>query len=86
MTPFTNEVLKNVGVREAYSFRDLFSRYHQFHITKEDRDKNTFAKEWGSFANMVIPFRLNNSLEFIFPDSGGNLQGIHLQVPQSLLG
>jgi len=27
-TPFTNEVLDNVGGKEAYSFTDRFSRYH----------------------------------------------------------
>jgi len=27
-TPFTNEVLENVGGQEAYSFTDGFSRYH----------------------------------------------------------
>jgi hypothetical protein len=28
-TPFTNEVLENVGGREAYSFTNYFPRYHQ---------------------------------------------------------
>jgi len=28
-TPFTNEVLENVGGQEAYSFMDGFSGYHQ---------------------------------------------------------
>jgi len=27
-TPFTNEVLENVGGQEAYSFTDRFSWYH----------------------------------------------------------
>jgi hypothetical protein len=27
-TPFTNEVLDNVGGQEVYSFTDGFSRYH----------------------------------------------------------
>jgi hypothetical protein len=31
-TPFTDEVLKNVGGQEAYSFIDGFSRYHQIKI------------------------------------------------------
>jgi hypothetical protein len=60
-TPFTDEVLENVGGREAYSFMDGFSRYHQVQITEEDQAKTTFATEWGSFAYTVMPFGLKNS-------------------------
>jgi hypothetical protein len=35
-TPFTDEVLDNVGGQEVYSFTDEFSRYHQIQISKED--------------------------------------------------
>jgi len=35
-TPFTDEVLDNVDVREAYSFTDGFTGYHQIRIAKED--------------------------------------------------
>ena len=31
-TPFTDEILENVGGQEAYSFTDGFSRYHQIRI------------------------------------------------------
>ena len=48
-TPFTNEVLDNVGGQEAYSFTDGFSGYHHIRIHKEDSHKTTFATEWGSF-------------------------------------
>ena len=48
-TPFTDEVLDNVGGQEVYSFADGFSRYHHIRIHKEDRHKTTFAIEWGSF-------------------------------------
>ena len=48
-TPFTDEVLDNVGGQEVYSFIDGFSRYHQIRIHEEDRHKTTFAIEWGSF-------------------------------------
>jgi len=48
-TPFTNEVLKNVGGQEAYSFTNIFSRYHQIKIMLEDRSKTMFATEWGCF-------------------------------------
>jgi hypothetical protein len=48
-TPFTGEVLDNVGGWEVYSFIDGFLGYHQTRIAKEDRHKTTFAIEWGSF-------------------------------------
>jgi hypothetical protein len=48
-TPFTDEVLENVGGHEAYSFIDGFSGYHQIKIAQEDRYKTTFATEWGSY-------------------------------------
>lgn len=41
--PFTNEVLQNVGAQEAYSFTDVFSRYHQIKVMPKDRSKTTFA-------------------------------------------
>jgi hypothetical protein len=31
-TPFTDEVLENVGGQQAYSFTDGSSRYHQIRI------------------------------------------------------
>jgi hypothetical protein len=34
-TPFTDEVLENVGGHKAYSFIDGFSGYHQVRIAKE---------------------------------------------------
>jgi hypothetical protein len=34
-TPFTDEVLKNVGGQEAYSFTDGLLGYHQIKITLE---------------------------------------------------
>ena len=46
-TPFTYEVLDNVGSQEAYYFIDGFSGYHQIRITPEDRSKTTFVMEWG---------------------------------------
>jgi hypothetical protein len=42
-TPFTDEVLHNVGGKEVYSFIDGFSGYHQIWIAKEDCHKTTFA-------------------------------------------
>jgi hypothetical protein len=60
-TPFTDEVLENVGGQEAYSFTDGFSGYHQIRIAPEDRHKTTFATEWGSFQYTVMPFGLKNA-------------------------
>jgi hypothetical protein len=36
-TPFTDEVLENVGGQEAYSFTYGFIIYHQIKIAPEDR-------------------------------------------------
>jgi hypothetical protein len=61
-TPFTDEVLDNVGGREVYSFTDGFLGYHQIWIAKEDHHKTTFSTEWGSYQYTVMPFGLKNSL------------------------
>ena len=42
-TPFTDEVLDNVGGQEVYSFTDGFLGYNQFRIHEEDGHKTTFA-------------------------------------------
>jgi hypothetical protein len=60
-TPFTDEVLDNVGGQEVYYFTDGFSRYHQIRIAKENHHKTTFATEWGSYQYTVMPFVLKNS-------------------------
>jgi hypothetical protein len=60
-TPFTDEVLDNVGGQDVYSFIDGFLGYHQIHIAKEDHHKTTFATEWGSYQYIVMPFRLKNA-------------------------
>jgi hypothetical protein len=57
-TPFTYEVLDNVGGQEVYSFTNGFSGYHQIIISLEDRYKTTFEKEWGSYQYTVIPYGL----------------------------
>ena len=44
-TPFTDEVLDNVGGQEVYSFTNGFLGYHHIRIHKEDRHKTTFATE-----------------------------------------
>jgi hypothetical protein len=43
-TPFTNEVLENVGGQEAYSFIDVFSGYHQIRIALEDHHNYIFHR------------------------------------------
>jgi hypothetical protein len=60
-TPFTDEVLENVGGHEAYSFTDRFSGYHQIKIAPEDRYKTTFSTEWGSYQYTVMSFGLKNA-------------------------
>jgi hypothetical protein len=42
-TPFTDEVLENVGGHKFYSFTNGFSGYHQIKIAHEDRYKTMFA-------------------------------------------
>jgi len=64
-TPFTDEVLDNLGGQESYSFTDGFSRYHQIKIAPEDRSKTTFATEWGCFHYTVMPFGLKNVLVIV---------------------
>jgi putative transposase len=60
-TPFTDEVLENVGGREVYSFTDGFSGYHQIKIAQEDRYKTTFSTEWGYYQYRVMLFGLKNA-------------------------
>jgi hypothetical protein len=60
-TPFTDEVLENVGGHKAYSFTDRFSGYHQIKITQEDKYKTMFATEWGSYQYTVMLFGLKNA-------------------------
>jgi hypothetical protein len=60
-TPFTDEVLDNVGGQEVYYFTDGFSGYHQIQIAKEDHHKTIFATEWGSYQYRVMPFELKNT-------------------------
>lgn len=62
-TPFTDEVLENVGGQENYSFTDGFPGYHQIKIVMKDRSKTTFTTEWGSFQYTVMPFGLKNAPE-----------------------
>jgi hypothetical protein len=44
-TPFTDEVLENVGGQEVYSFTDGFLGYHQIKTATKDKYKTTFATE-----------------------------------------
>jgi hypothetical protein len=60
-TPFTDEVLENVGGQEAYSFTEGLSGYHQIKIALEDRYKTIFSIEWGSYQYTVMSFGLNNA-------------------------
>ena len=59
--PFSDGILDSVGGKEAYSFTDEFSGYHQIRITPEDRSKTTFATKWGYFQYTVMMFGLKNA-------------------------
>ena len=59
-TPFTDEVLEEVGGQEMYSFTDVFFGYHYIRFMKEYRHKTTFVIEWGYFQYMVMPFGIKN--------------------------
>jgi hypothetical protein len=65
-TPFTDEVLQNVGGYEAYSFINGFFGYHQIKIVKEDRHKTTFMMEWVCYQYTIMPFGLKNPLVIFF--------------------
>lgn len=60
-TPFTDEVLDNVGGYEAYSFTNGFLGYHQIKIAPKDRSKATFTTEWGCFQYTMMSFGLKNA-------------------------
>jgi putative transposase len=60
-TPFTQEVLENVGGQEAYSFTERFLGYRQIKIALEDKYKTTFSMEWGSYQYIVMSFGLKNA-------------------------
>lgn len=60
-TQFTDEVLENVGGKEAYSFTDGFSAYHQIKIVPGDRSKTTFTTKWGFLQYTIMPFGLKNT-------------------------
>ena len=56
-----DEVLESVGGQEVYSLTDGFSGYHHIIIVKEDKQKTTFAAEWGCFQYTIMPFGLKNA-------------------------
>jgi hypothetical protein len=60
-TPFTDEVFKNVGGQEVYSFTDGFSGYHQIKIAPKDRYKTNFSTEGGYYQYTFMSFGLKNA-------------------------
>jgi hypothetical protein len=64
-TSFNDEVLNQVVGKEAYSFTNGFSGYHQVRIAEEDKRNTTFTKKWGLFDYNVMPFGLKSAL-FVF--------------------
>lgn len=61
LTPFTDEVLENVGGQEEYSFTDEFFGYHQIKIMPKDTSNTTFTTKWGCFQYSVTLFGLKNA-------------------------
>ena len=43
------------------SMLDGFSRYNQVIVAEEDRPKTTFVTPWGTYAYIIMPFRLKNA-------------------------
>nr|QHR88259.1 hypothetical protein Q903MT_gene2272 [Picea sitchensis] len=62
---FTDEVLDNVGGREAYSFTDGFSGYHQVRIAEEDRKKN-LCDRMGVFCIYCYSIRVEERTRGVF--------------------
>jgi hypothetical protein len=60
-TPFTDEVLENVGGHEAYSFNDGCSGHHQIKISQEYGCKTMVVTKWGSYKYTVMLFGLKNA-------------------------
>jgi hypothetical protein len=60
-TPFTDEVLENVGGNDVYSFTDEFLGCHQIKVALKDIYNTTFAMEWGSYKYTVMLVGLKNA-------------------------
>jgi hypothetical protein len=60
-TPFTDGVIEQAVGKEAYSFTDGFSGYHQVRIAEEEKRKTTFIIEWGYFAYNLMTSGLKNA-------------------------
>lgn len=60
-THVSDRALNNVAGNEDYSFTDGFFGYHQVHIAEEDKKKNTFTIEWGSYGYNFMSFGLKNA-------------------------
>ncbi len=58
---FCDEVLKEVGGHELYSFTGGCSKYHQVRIVKEDKLKTMVTSPWDTFCYEIMPFGLYNT-------------------------
>jgi hypothetical protein len=54
-TPFTDEVLENVGGQETYSFTDGFFEYHQIRITREDHTRPLLQQNGEVISTLLCP-------------------------------
>jgi hypothetical protein len=51
-------ILQQVTGSTCMSMLDGFSRYNQFLVDKEDREKTKFITQWETYAYAIIPFGL----------------------------
>ena len=54
-TPFTDEVLDNVGGQEVYSFTDGFSGYHQIKLLQRIDIKQPSLQKWDLSSIQLCP-------------------------------
>lgn len=76
-TPFTYEVLENVGGQESYSFTDGFSGYHQIKIVSEDRSKMTIRNRVGMLLVQSNAIRVEECVRDLLQGSNHNVQGVY---------
>jgi hypothetical protein len=53
-------LLQQVTRSTCMSMLDGFSRYNEFLVDEEDREKTTFITPWETYAYAIIPFDLKN--------------------------
>ena len=62
LTPFTYDVLENIGDYEVYSFIDGLYGYNYVYIVEEGHENTTFVTEWVPFSYNAMTFGFRNAL------------------------